>query len=388
MLIRDHDLVAQVMLKIDRSPTLRQLRCGGDHDAVIFCGCCVESSGAQSGRLAERGLWIEFNGKGLMLKKHMAIASAICLLWLFYLPVAATDQGDESAPPYPSPITVTLDLSVVSNESQVGLPPQADPPISDQPSGPIVKPSSDFTLPLESQPAQALSSSSEPAATEDRPQKSRFTFKPKAVYGVPAHHTRTITGTRSGDQSQQRLYVLLPPQIALTTQSQPALFWYLSRPLEGQIRLTINTPAAIEPLVELTMDGSNINGIQRLDLASMPVQLEPGIRYDFVVAMQTAPDKPTQRVYAKSSIWRVAPSAALAVKLAGADDKLVQAMIFAQEGIWIDALDQISQLIDKHPDYLPLRRQRGELLRQGGFVVTITSDDSDTVHEKLELMTP
>ena len=122
----------------------------------------------------------------------------------------------------------------------------------------------------------------------------------------------------------------------------------------------------------------------------MPVQLKAVVRYDFVVALEANPDDPAQqqRIYAKSTVWRLDASEALGTKLAATDEKLLKAMIFAQEGIWIDALDEVSQLIAKHPNYLPLRRQRAELLRQGGFLVTITPREDDTFAEQLDLITP
>lgn len=218
----------------------------------------------------------------------------------------------------------------------------------------------------------------------------RIPFQRKAVLGVPTFRTRTMNHTRTAAVDPNvvpQLYVLLPEEVAITTRAQPSLFWYLSRPVDRPIKLTISTPESIEPVLELEIDAAKRQGIQRLDLSKLPIRLKPSVRYDWVIAVASDEAGMGPKIYAKSVVWRIESPKALASRLTGAKNRRQRAAIAAEEGIWIDALAGISNLIEHKPNDSSLRRDRADLLRQVGFQVVIKSQGDDGYSEHVHYPT-
>jgi hypothetical protein len=69
---------------------------------------------------------------------------------------------------------------------------------------------------------------------------------------------------------------------------------------------------------------------------------------------------------ASGNLKRIEPSKELAQELAAAKPADLPA-IYAQAGIWYDALDAISNEIDANPKDSSLRHQRADLLKQVGL---------------------
>ena len=199
-------------------------------------------------------------------------------------------------------------------------------------------------------------------------------FIPKVWPGVPDHdHSRVIDASRSGSASigdTPGLYVLVPRQIAVTTLNQPSLFWYLSQPTDHPVRISVNTANRVEPVLAFDLDASRIEGIQRVDLSKWSVNLQAGVEYEWVVTILINPDSPSKNIFAKSLLQRLENQSDLEQRYA-AGDRRQKAAIAAEEGVWIDALAYISDLIDHRPDDPTLRRERADLLRQVDFDVTI-----------------
>ncbi len=226
---------------------------------------------------------------------------------------------------------------------------------------------------------------SERSVSDVRSSNEPLIFVPKAYDGVFQGDTRLITNHRRSDLVRSpdlgtppRPMLLVPRQAALTTQSQPSLFWYLSRPVDHEIKLAINLPSLTEPIFEMSYNGNEIQGIQRIDLATANVTLHPGMAYELVVKMVLDPQAPANDVYTKTVIQRIA-GRELTEKWAGASLRQ-RASIAADEGIWIDAIEWISDLIEDQPDQRSLRRDRADLLRFAGFHVVLGSRrEHDTI---------
>ena len=69
-------------------------------------------------------------------------------------------------------------------------------------------------------------------------------------------------------------------------------------------------------------------------------------------------------VIAKGVIKRISSPGDLDKKVENASDT-EKAAIYAEAGIWYDALEAISNAIDAHPDDASLREQRASLLQAG-----------------------
>jgi len=171
--------------------------------------------------------------------------------------------------------------------------------------------------------------------------------------------------------------VLAPDDTGVTTQEQPSLFWYQSKPAQAKFELTLLQENKPKPLLHVAFDRSAKAGIQRLKLADHSVKLDPGIEYQWVVALVTDPDNRSSDLIASGVIKRVAPSSELKEKLAKAAPSAVPA-VYAQAGIWYDALAALTDQIDAQPDNKALRDARADLLRQVGLKAAAESETTLT----------
>jgi hypothetical protein len=159
------------------------------------------------------------------------------------------------------------------------------------------------------------------------------------------------------------LSVMAPDHRALTLSEQPSLYWYISGDTALPIELAIADPDGTQPLLETRLPSPARRGIHRIRLADYPVKLEPRVAYRWSVTVVADPNRRSRDILASGTIERVEPSPALAARLQSArKDDLP--FIYAEEGIWYDALAALSDLIDSAPEDAELQRQRAALLTQ------------------------
>ena len=177
-------------------------------------------------------------------------------------------------------------------------------------------------------------------------------------------------GTRGGSQGNVFvLSVLAPDHSGFTTSEQPSLYWYISNPTSLPIELTVMDPQGVQPLLETRLPAPVKAGIQRVRLADYNVHLAPGGAYRWFVAVVPDADRRSKDILAGGAIERVAMTEDLRTKLAQskADES---PFIYAQAGLWYDALRSISDLIDAAPQNQELHKQRTALLTQVGLPST------------------
>jgi hypothetical protein len=177
---------------------------------------------------------------------------------------------------------------------------------------------------------------------------------------------RVTGGSRGGGDATITLDVLAPDDTGLTTQEQPSLFWYQSKPAKARFELTLIEENKTKPVVQVNVERASKAGIQRLRLADQGAKLAPGIEYKWVVALVTDPDNRSTDLVASGFIKRTEPTAELKAKIAGAAPASLPG-IYAEAGIWHDAVSSLSDLIEAQPDNKALVAQRADLLRQVGL---------------------
>jgi hypothetical protein len=177
---------------------------------------------------------------------------------------------------------------------------------------------------------------------------------------------RVTGGSRGTGDSNVRLDVLSPDETGLTTQEQPSLFWYQSKPAAASFELTLLEENKVKPVLQVKVDRSSKAGIQRIKLSDHRVKLQPGVEYRWVVALITDPSNRSSDLVASSFVQRIEPPKDLQEKLAKASPEM-RPSIYAEAGIWHDALASLSDLIDAHPDSETYKTQRADLLRQVGL---------------------
>src|SRR6188768_2789907 len=104
------------------------------------------------------------------------------------------------------------------------------------------------TLVLASNPAWSQT----PAPTKSKDAKASLATPPRAVVykaapgSAPA--ARVTGGSRGSGDEAVRLDVLAPDETGLTTQEQPSLFWYQSKPAVASFELTLLEEGKAKPV--------------------------------------------------------------------------------------------------------------------------------------------
>jgi len=201
-------------------------------------------------------------------------------------------------------------------------------------------------------------------------QKKVTTADSTPVYKPPLRGSpggRVGGGTRGASlEAPVSLSVLVPDHVGLTLQSQPRLYWFISRPPPQPIEFTITEKDAVKPVLEVRLKPLEKAGIQCIRLADHGVQLRQNVLYKWFVAVITDPDRRSRDILSGGMIEVVSASPDLSARLNQAP-KAKQPFVLAEEGLWYDALAGVSERIDAAPKDLSLRKQRAALLDQVGL---------------------
>lgn len=211
---------------------------------------------------------------------------------------------------------------------------------------------------------------------------------PAVSAGMPVYHPpkrgmpggRLGGGTRSADQHVTRLSVLAPDHTGLTTQEQPSLYWYLSKPTANAIYFTLIDAESMKTVLDVRLPPPTRPGVQVIRLSDHSVRLSPGVQYQWFVALMIDGEHRSKDVIAGGMIERTSPPKELSSKLAGAGRSQRVAM-YAEAGLWYDAVEAISEEIAAVPTDAGLRKQRASLLEQVGLQEIATYDLSGTPGE-------
>ncbi len=194
-----------------------------------------------------------------------------------------------------------------------------------------------------------------------------FSYK-VPLRGAPA--TRVGGGTRSAGASAMTLKVLAPIETGYTVQARPTIYWYVSETITNPVEITITGTGSLEeaavPLLEITLQAPIKQGIHALRLEEHEMSLKPDVEYQWFVAVVKNPDQRSDDLIAGGSIKRVAATQDVQVKL-NESGQAMRAAIYAESGIWYDAIDQLSKQIVSNPANRDLHEQRAALLEQVGL---------------------
>jgi hypothetical protein len=191
--------------------------------------------------------------------------------------------------------------------------------------------------------------------------------------------TRISGGTRSGSEAGgvklPSLEVLAPNHVALTSQPQPTLFWYQSAAAKVGFQITLIEPQQAKPALKLDVDNAGNGGIRALSLARQNVTLKPNVTYRWSIALVPDKENRSKDVIASGVIKRIEPPAGLEGKLTSAGEAPAErAGIYAEAGLWYDALQAISTAIAAEPQNADLHQRRASLLKQVGLDAAASAD--------------
>jgi hypothetical protein len=188
-------------------------------------------------------------------------------------------------------------------------------------------------------------------------------YKPP-LRGAPGG--RVGGGTRGTGREVFVLSVLAPDHTGLTVNEQPSLYWFISSPTSTPVEVTLIDPQGTQPLLETRIPPPVQPGVHRIRLADYGVRLAPSAAYRWFVAVVPDSGRRSKDILAGGAIERVEVPEGLRAKLAQAG-KGELPFLYAEAGLWYDALAAISDLIESAPQDPALRRQRAALMAQVGL---------------------
>ena len=188
-------------------------------------------------------------------------------------------------------------------------------------------------------------------------------YKPP-LRGAPVG--RVGGGTRGFGSEMPILAALVPEHTGLTFKEQPSLYWYLSKPADYLVEFTLIDKQSIQPLLEKRIAAPVKAGVHCMRLANHGIELSKGKQYKWFVALVLDPEHRSKDIIAGGAIELINFPKALQAKVVRAEKEKIPNM-YAEAGVWYDALSAISGLIDAAPNDVVLRRKRASLLKQVGL---------------------
>jgi len=189
-------------------------------------------------------------------------------------------------------------------------------------------------------------------------------YKPP-LRGAPAG--RVGGGTRGVTERESfALMVLAPDHIGFTTNKQPCLYWYISKATSYPVEVTLTERYAVSPVLEQVIDGPSEGGIQAICLEDYGVTLEPEINYKWFVTLVTDANQRSKDILAGGMLAMLTtPTSLLEKKKTAPKDEYY--FLYAEEGIWYDAVEELQRRIESAPQNGELREQLTDLLAQVGL---------------------
>lgn len=189
--------------------------------------------------------------------------------------------------------------------------------------------------------ATAADADADKKSAADRAQKQVVAYVPPSR-GAPAAR---VGGASRGLDQPLSLEVLSPEHTGLTARAQPGLYWYASHAVVGPLEFTITDATTLQPVFEFIQQGGASAGIHKFDLARYEVTLQLDREYEWYVAAIIDPAHRSLDVVAGSKIKRVAKPG---ISRVDNPDPLSAAQSLARDGLWYDAVDLLSELIQNN----------------------------------------
>jgi hypothetical protein len=203
-------------------------------------------------------------------------------------------------------------------------------------------------------------------AETPKPAASPVAYQPP-MRGAPL--TRVGGGTRTAGAALT-LNVLAPGDTGYTTQEKPTIYWFVSEQVNSPVELTITSNASLQeaatPTLEVTLQPPIAKGVHALRLADHGITLKPDVEYQWFVAVVRNPAQRANDTIAGGTIKRVGDSATVEQQLKQTSQAQWPA-VYAEAGIWYDAIDQLSKGIAADRGNRQLHEQRAALLEQVGL---------------------
>lgn len=213
-------------------------------------------------------------------------------------------------------------------------------------------------------PALAQNASTAPSGLQTTPATTAhpiiYRQNPRGTPGT------RITGQTRGIGTAPVLTTLAPFDTGETSLAQPTLYWFVSRPVNAMVEVTIVEEATQKTVLEVTTEGPVEPGIWAFPLGVHRIALVPDVEYRWSVALVRDQNRRSLDLFASGTILRVnlPPHLSFQLNKVGPAD---MPYFLASAGLWYDALTMLSVQIANNPRDRTLRETRASLLEQVGL---------------------
>lgn len=176
------------------------------------------------------------------------------------------------------------------------------------------------------------------------------------------------SGSRGCTNSMPVSLKLLTPNdhIARTVSARPTFFWYLSDTTNVPMVFSLVEPGKSEPIFQQQLKADKA-GIVKVELPTNVPELAVGREYRWTVSLVCSQKRPSENVYARAWIERIAVSPELNRQLNSANSDRDRAIIYAQSGIWQDAVATLYKAHTANPGETQALNSLNTLLAQVGL---------------------
>jgi hypothetical protein len=177
-------------------------------------------------------------------------------------------------------------------------------------------------------------------------------------------------GSRTGDKNMPELprwftTVLPASGKGLTVLEQPSLFTWQSDTARMAYVVKILEPGKAQPIFGYAANNLG-KGFHRIDLSQFDVSLKPGVEYQWKAALRPDQKNASKDLFVEGTIKRIEPDAALAGKIEKAPAADLAA-VYAEAGLWYDALAAIQDQIAANPKDKELLAMRDAFLNDANL---------------------
>jgi hypothetical protein len=187
--------------------------------------------------------------------------------------------------------------------------------------------------------------------------------------GTPRRRESAAVRGDSENSTDEQLVALLPSiEPALTVSAYPTIFVSLPRTSAEKGEFLLVRGDKDEVLYETSITLPSNSGIVSVSLPNNGTlaPLEAGKTYRWYFFVIRNPQERTEDMVAEGEIQRVEPSPNLVAQLKNASPR-DRAAIYAEAGVWYDAIDSIAQLRRSSPNDTVIARDWAELLKSVGL---------------------
>lgn len=161
----------------------------------------------------------------------------------------------------------------------------------------------------------------------------------------PPSGKTSSTFTRDGCQGNQStsLTALAPQEhVGQTASTRPTFAWFIpdSQPYPIEFRLNEHTPDGKREIL-LRKELQSEPGIMVLSLSEEEIELSVGQRYSWQVIVFCNPNRPSSALVVGADVDVVEMPLTLANHLSATNNSVERANLYAQSGLWYDALGQV-----------------------------------------------